>query len=61
MKENGNKKQEQLEQFRADDQGKEMTTNQGLKLSEDEFSLKAGERGPTLMEDFHFREKNNTL
>jgi len=57
MKENGNKKQEQLEQFRADDQGKEMTTNQGLKLSEDEFSLKAGERGPTLMEDFHFREK----
>ncbi|MCJ8009331.1 catalase [Lederbergia wuyishanensis] len=57
MKENGNKKQEQLEQFRANDQGKEMTTNQGLKLSEDEFSLKAGERGPTLMEDFHFREK----
>ncbi|QHA94073.1 catalase [Bacillus sp. N1-1] len=34
-----------------------MTTNQGLKVSEDEFSLKAGERGPTLMEDFHFREK----
>ncbi|MDD4413955.1 MAG: catalase [Oscillospiraceae bacterium] len=34
-----------------------MTTNQGLKLSEDEVSLKAGERGPTLMEDFHFREK----
>src|SRR5690606_18962325 len=26
-------------------------------MSEDEFSLKAGERGPTLMEDFHFREK----
>ncbi|WP_226660154.1 catalase [Guptibacillus hwajinpoensis] len=34
-----------------------MTTNQGLKVSEDEFSFKAGERGPTLMEDFHFREK----
>lgn len=34
-----------------------MTTNQGLKISEDEFSLKAGDRGPTLMEDFHFREK----
>nr|WP_236005944.1 catalase [Desemzia sp. RIT 804] len=34
-----------------------MTTNQGLRMSEDEFSLKAGERGPTLMEDFHFREK----
>ncbi|RFU67321.1 catalase [Peribacillus saganii] len=54
---NSNSKQEQLEQFRVNDQGKKMTTNQGLKVSEDEFSLKAGERGPTLMEDFHFREK----
>ena len=26
-------------------------------MAEDEFSLKAGLRGPTLMEDFHFREK----
>ncbi|TWI54500.1 catalase [Halalkalibacter nanhaiisediminis] len=52
-----NSKNEQLEQFRVDDQGKPMTTNQGLKVAEDEFSLKAGERGPTLMEDFHFREK----
>jgi len=34
-----------------------LTTNQGLPVSEDEFSLKAGERGPTLMEDFHLREK----
>nr|WP_241864487.1 catalase [Staphylococcus massiliensis] len=34
-----------------------MTTNQGLKVSEDENSLRAGERGPTLLEDFHFREK----
>ncbi|MFJ7972133.1 catalase [Psychrobacillus sp. NPDC096389] len=54
---NGNSKNEQLEQFRADDQNKAMTTNQGLKVSEDEFSLKIGERGPTLLEDFHFREK----
>ncbi|MFE1242559.1 catalase [Fictibacillus sp. NPDC058756] len=53
----GNTKDEQLEQFRVDDEGKKLTTNQGLKVSEDEFSLKAGERGPTLMEDFHFREK----
>ncbi|WP_173915509.1 catalase [Halobacillus sp. Marseille-Q1614] len=52
-----NKKDEQLEEFRADDRAKEMTTNHGVKVSEDEFSLKAGERGPTLMEDFHFREK----
>ncbi|MDV2682854.1 catalase [Alkalihalophilus lindianensis] len=55
---NENSKNEQLELFRsADNQDKIMTTNQGLKLSEDEFSLTAGERGPTLLEDFHFREK----
>ncbi|MCV9885527.1 catalase [Metabacillus halosaccharovorans] len=56
-KKNENNKDEQLEQFRVRDEGKKLTTNQGLKVSEDEFSLKAGERGPTLMEDFHFREK----
>ncbi|EQB38333.1 hydroperoxidase II [Virgibacillus sp. CM-4] len=56
-KHNENRKQEQLDKFRVDDSGKEMSTNQGLKVSEDEFSLKAGERGPTLMEDFQFREK----
>ena len=54
---NENSKDEQLEQFRVDDKDKAMTTNQGLKVSEDEFSLKIGERGPTLLEDFHFREK----
>ncbi len=51
-----NKKKKQLDQYSTTDEGK-MTTNQGLKVSEDEFSFKAGERGPTLMEDFHFREK----
>jgi len=54
---NEKSKDEQLEQYRVEDEGKHLTTNQGLKVSEDEFSLKAGERGPTLMEDFHFREK----
>ncbi|MBP3952653.1 catalase [Bacillus suaedae] len=54
---NQSSKEEQLDKFTVDDQGKDLTTNQGLKVSEDEFSLKAGERGPTLMEDFHFREK----
>ncbi|MFS0674554.1 catalase [Ornithinibacillus sp. 179-J 7C1 HS] len=52
-----NEKNEQLDMFRVDDKGKYMTTNQGLKVSEDELSLTAGVRGPTLMEDFHFREK----
>ncbi|MFC0417063.1 catalase [Cytobacillus solani] len=53
-----NKKTEQLKQYINDNQGKHaLTTNQGLKMAQDEFSLKAGLRGPTLMEDFHFREK----
>ncbi|WP_227002738.1 catalase [Salicibibacter kimchii] len=53
-----NSKNEQLEAFRSyDNRDKPLTTNQGLKMSEDEFSLKAGERGPTIMDDFHFREK----
>jgi len=50
-------KEEQLEIFRMDHDGTELTTNQGLKLSNTDDSLKAGDRGPTLMEDFHFREK----
>jgi catalase len=52
-----NSKDEQLEAYRVDDKGKKLTTNQGLRVSDDEHSLKAGDRGPTLMEDFHFREK----
>lgn len=47
----------QLDHFRTDDRNKKLTTNQGLKMAEDEHSLTAGDRGPTLMEDFHFREK----
>ncbi|MVP02033.1 catalase [Paenibacillus lutrae] len=54
---NEQSKDKQLEQFRVDDTGQKMTTNQGLRVSEDEHSLKAGVRGPTLMEDFQFREK----
>ena len=37
--------------------GTAMTTNSGMKVSEDENSLTVGDRGPTLLEDFHFREK----
>ncbi|MEI6950605.1 catalase [Paraflavisolibacter sp. H34] len=35
----------------------ELTTNQGVKVGQNDDSLKAGIRGATLMEDFHFREK----
>ncbi|MGG0669712.1 catalase [Lederbergia citrisecunda] len=57
MENSQNRKEAQLEQFRVNNFGKKMTTNQGLKVSNDEDSLKAGVRGPTLMEDFHLREK----
>lgn len=52
-----NRKDQQLDQFKVDNKGKKLTTNQGVKVSNDEVSLKAGVRGPTLLEDFHFREK----
>lgn len=39
------------------DPGEALTTNQGLAISDDQNSLKAGPRGPSLMEDFHLREK----
>ena len=34
-----------------------MTNNQGLGISDDQNSLRAGVRGPTLLEDFQYREK----
>ncbi|MCJ8142244.1 catalase [Ancylobacter sp. A5.8] len=34
-----------------------MTTAQGGPVSDDQNTLKAGARGPSLIEDFHFREK----
>jgi catalase len=34
-----------------------ITTDQGVKISDNDNSLKASVRGGTLMEDFHFREK----
>jgi catalase len=35
----------------------ELTDDIGHRISDDQNSLRAGVRGPTLMEDFHFREK----
>jgi catalase len=50
-------KQNQLNSVKVKHDGEKLTTNQGLKVSHTDDSLKAGSRGPTLMEDFHFREK----
>jgi len=37
--------------------GEYLTTAQGLRLADTDHSLKAGPRGPVLLEDFHLREK----
>lgn len=50
-------KDKQLESFREDPKEQYMTTDQGVRINHTDDSLKAGSRGPVLMEDFHFREK----
>jgi catalase len=37
--------------------GEVLTTQQGVPVADDQNHLKVGERGPALLEDFHFREK----
>ncbi|HEX5286220.1 MAG TPA: catalase [Polaromonas sp.] len=49
-------KQSQLEAFTTGN-AHGLTTNQGLQIPDNHNSLKAGVRGPTLMEDFILREK----
>ena len=42
---------------RVNDAGQMLTTNQGVAIADNQNSLKAGLRGPTLLEDFILREK----
>ena len=46
-----------IEPYRVDSTNKQLTTNTGVKINDTDNSLRAGPRGPTLMEDFHLREK----
>lgn len=46
-----------LESHKEDSADELMTTNQGLRINDDQNSLKAGSRGATLLEDFILREK----
>ena len=41
----------------TDEQHPVLTTNQGIHVSDNQNSLKAGQRGPVLLEDFMLREK----
>jgi catalase len=46
-----------LDRVRVDSTSQRLTTNQGVPVSDNQSSLKAGLRGPTLLEDFVLREK----
>ena len=46
-----------LDRVRVDSGGRALTTNQGVPVADNQNSLKAGLRGPSLLEDFILREK----
>jgi catalase len=46
-----------LAKVAEDGTGEALTTNQGVPIQNNQDTLKAGDRGPSLLEDFHFREK----
>jgi catalase len=46
-----------LDRVRVDSSEQTLTTNQGVPVADNQNSLKAGLRGPTLLEDFILREK----
>ncbi|OAQ38225.1 catalase HPII [Pedobacter psychrophilus] len=52
-----NQKFDDLSKNTEDGSNQFMTTNQGVKINDDNNSLKSGERGSTLLEDFILREK----
>jgi len=54
---NTNAKLQSLETVRSDATGQALRTNQGVKIADNQNSLKAGARGPSLLEDFIMREK----
>lgn len=54
---NSNAKLEKLDAFREDATDQALTTNTGARIADNQNSLRAGERGPTLLEDFIMREK----
>jgi len=46
-----------MDRVRVDSGGRVLTTNQGVPVADNQNSLKAGFRGPALLEDFILREK----
>ncbi|MBZ4033381.1 catalase [Flavobacterium sp. 17A] len=54
---NADGKQKDLEYNKSTAENEFLTTNQGVKINDNNNSLKSGERGPSLLEDFILREK----
>jgi len=52
-----NKKLDQLDAYSTSNENEKLTTNQGIRINNNQDSLRAGDRGPTLLEDFILREK----
>ncbi len=59
FKTNENSKVDGLDKYRSDATGHDLRTNQGVRIADNQNSLKSGARGPTLLEDFILREKIN--
>jgi catalase len=57
MKNFQDEKQRDLSINKSDGTNKFLTTDQGVRINDDNNSLKAGDRGPSLLEDFILREK----
>ncbi|WP_280227739.1 catalase [Nocardia farcinica] len=51
------RKQRQLDAHRVDREQGHLTTQQGVRVRHTDDALSAGARGPTLLDDFHAREK----
>lgn len=56
-KDNKNPKIDQLETYTVDAEQTYLTSNQGVRINDDQNTLKAGARGPSLLEDQLMREK----
>ncbi|MBA1274771.1 catalase HPII [Stutzerimonas azotifigens] len=54
---NHNAKLDALETHRSDATGQALTTNQGVRIADNQNTLKPASRGPSLLEDFIMREK----
>ncbi|MDR6356623.1 hypothetical protein Q3H58_003294 [Pseudomonas psychrotolerans] len=60
-RQNTSKKLEQLEQFRSDATGQALRTNHGVKIADNQNSLRAGTRGPFPARRFHHAGEDHPL